>query len=586
MASTRVMFSAHPKAQYWHPTKNGDLTPDNVSTYSNKKIWFICYKCNHDFETVIQSITRQNVWCPYCSVPTKKLCENNEDGRCQTCFQKSFASHEKAQYWDKDKNKINTSNVIKNSHDTYWFNCDCGHSFEIVLKCITGQNIWCPYCAIPSKKLCENNEDGHCQTCFQKSFACHEKVKYWDRNKNNEHPSYVFKKSAKKCWFNCDCGHSFDISLHNLCCQGSWCQYCSNQILCENNEDGHCQTCFQKSFASHDIAKYWDKDKNKIDSSAIFKISGKKYHFKCDCGHSVEKTLSSINKQSLGCPYCSVPTKKLCDNNEDGHCKICFQKSFASHTMCKYWDMNKNKVHPSLICKGSEKTGWFKCKYGHLFEMRLYCITGQNTWCPYCINKTEQKLFDALSIYYPDLVQQFRVEWCKNKSYLPFDFVIESKKVIIELDGPQHFIQISNWQPPEEIHMNDMYKMKCANQNGYTIIRLLQEDVYYDTYDWLTELQSVIHSNHSQNIFLSKNGEYDGFIVQEEVQSDSDPDEEKLYTLSNVCAQHDISSSSYPTYFNMKLDELKILCKERNIKGFSKKKKDDLIKMLEENDKH
>jgi hypothetical protein len=44
-----------------------------------------------------------------------------------------------------------------------------------------------------------------------------------------------------------------------------------------------------------------------------------------------------------------------------------------------------------------------------------------NSWRPYCINKTEQKLFDNLQ-------KQYKVHWCKsdtpNKCY-PFDFVLE-----------------------------------------------------------------------------------------------------------------------------------------------------------------
>ena len=92
---------------------------------------------------------------------------------------------------------------------------------------------------------------------------------------------------------------------------------------------------------------------------------------------------------------------------------------------------------------------------------------------------------------------------------MPFDFVLEDKKIIIELDGPQHFKQISNWQSPQKTQQNDKYKMKCANNNGYSIIRLLQEDVFYDTYDWLKELINNIKSiNKTQNIFMCKNNEY------------------------------------------------------------------------------
>jgi len=41
--------------------------------------------------------------------------------------------------------------------------------------------------------------------------------------------------------------------------------------------------------------------------------------------------------------------------------------------------------------------------------------------------------------------------------------------------------------------------MKCANDNSYSVIRILQEDVFYDSYDWLSELnyniKNIIKNN-------------------------------------------------------------------------------------------
>jgi very-short-patch-repair endonuclease len=138
-----------------------------------------------------------------------------------------------------------------------------------------------------------------------------------------------------------------------------------------------------------------------------------------------------------------------------------------------------------------------------------------HSWCPYCVNKTEQKLYDALIKIYPSLQQQFKVDWCKKQTYLPFDFVIDKYNIIIELDGRQHFEQVSNWDNPIKTHKNDVYKMKCANQNKYSVIRLLQEDVFYDTYDWLSELKlsikKIISDETIQNVYMCKNNEYDIF---------------------------------------------------------------------------
>jgi very-short-patch-repair endonuclease len=104
-----------------------------------------------------------------------------------------------------------------------------------------------------------------------------------------------------------------------------------------------------------------------------------------------------------------------------------------------------------------------------------------------------------------------------NKKYLPFDFVIEERKVIIELDGPQHFKQIASWLSPEETFTIDLYKIECANINNFSIIRILQEDVLYDRYDWLNELtnniENITNDNRIQNIYMCKNNEYKNFDI-------------------------------------------------------------------------
>jgi very-short-patch-repair endonuclease len=140
-------------------------------------------------------------------------------------------------------------------------------------------------------------------------------------------------------------------------------------------------------------------------------------------------------------------------------------------------------------------------------------------WCPYCVNKTEGKLYEKLKILYPSIISQFKTEWCKNvnNNKLPFDFCIPELNIIIELDGAQHFKQVSNWKSPEQQFENDKYKQECANANHYSMIRLLQEDAWFDKYDWIKELCDAIEHIRSSggetvtNKYLCKNGEYDHY---------------------------------------------------------------------------
>lgn len=59
--------------------------------------------------------------------------------------------------------------------------------------------------------------------------------------------------------------------------------------------------------------------------------------------------------------------------------------------------------------------------------------------------------------------------------------------------------------------------MRCANENGFSIIRILQKDVYKNKYDWFKELSENIeiisNENRVQNIYMCKNNEYKDFDI-------------------------------------------------------------------------
>jgi very-short-patch-repair endonuclease len=187
----------------------------------------------------------------------------------------------------------------------------------------------------------------------------------------------------------------------------------------------------------------------------------------------------------------------------------------ASHEKSKFWS-KKNNFSPREIMKGSRKKVIFNCNNCNLdFETIPYSIIFLKSWCPHCVNKTELKLHKQLLSIYKNVISQFKQEWCKKSVSLPFDFCIPEYKIIIELDGPHHFKQISNWDSPNKQKENDKFKEECANNNGYSVIRLLQEDVMNDTYAWVKELCDTIEeiksSNEITNVYLSKNNEYENF---------------------------------------------------------------------------
>ena len=124
-------------------------------------------------------------------------------------------------------------------------------------------------------------------------------------------------------------------------------------------------------------------------------------------------------------------------------------------------------------------------------------------------------LFNYLKTIYSNIKSQYKFDWCKNpetNKYLPFDFVLLDEKIIIELDGIQHFKQVSNWLSLDIQHERDIYKMKCANKNGYSVIRIFQEDVYNNTILWKDLLLNHIIIN--KNIINRYN--FLSFFINEE----------------------------------------------------------------------
>jgi very-short-patch-repair endonuclease len=417
-------------------------------------------------------------------------------------FEKSFASCEKSKYWSSN-NELKPEQVYKVSAKKYYFDCDkCDHMFYMSLSHISGRNSWCPYCC--NKKLCGSKD---CIPCFEKSFASHEKSLFWS-DKNELKPEFVLKKGDKKIWFNCDkCNHDFETQIKAVTIRNHWCPYCVNQKLCDNND---CKKCFEKSFASHENAKFWSS-KNEISPRQIVQGSGKKCWFNCNkCCHEFIKDIHAITGSKNGwCAYCE--NKKMCDNDD---CKECFNKSFASHEKVKFWSI-KNTKNPRHLFQGDSDKYLFNCNKCNLdFESVLYNVKS-GYWCPFCVNKTETKFYKILKELFPSIIYQFKVEWCKNKMHLPFDFCIPEYKIIIELDGPQHFTQIMEWKTPEEQFKRDKYKEQCANENNYSVIRIIQSDVFNDTYNWLKELCETIeelkNGDEIANIYLCKNKEYDLF---------------------------------------------------------------------------
>ncbi len=501
-------------------------TPELVSFSTNKKYWFKCFNedCGHVFDIPINDITRDDgkaYWCRFCNF--KKLCD---DPKCERCFNHSLASLDRVvKAWinnnpDKpdnpavncridDKTKKQTiltpRKVAIKANFPVTLRCDnCFHIFDKLASDLH-KGSWCGYCH-GSLKLCDTKDN--CWICTKRSFST-----FTDKDKVNAYvlgpknynilPTQIYLNSHELFWFKCynvNCGKEFQMTPNKIVQLNSWCPCCDGNSFCDDN---NCIPCYYKSFASfieQNEDGTWNNDKvgswciienGDITPRKIFKCSGDKYNFVCyKCCHIFDKIISNITVHKEWCPYCCIPVNRLCDEKS---CKMCFNNSFASSEKSIYFSQN-NSVTPRSISRGSNIKINMNCdKCQREFTSRPHNIS-RGTWCPFCTNKTEDKLLYFLDLKYDNVKFQVKFDWCinfdtnKNRIY---DFVINDK-IILELDGQQHFEQVSNWKSPIEQNKIDRFKIDCALDNNYSIIHIYQPDVWNNKNDWDNKLISTI----------------------------------------------------------------------------------------------
>jgi very-short-patch-repair endonuclease len=447
-----------------------------------------------------------------CDATTKRLCTLND---CQSCYERSFASCDKAAFLlyqvDQPDEPVDPRYILKQTHKIYAFTCtDCNHIFHAAPHDINGKaKMWCNFCG--KKKLCDADD---CTWCYEKSFASHALAKFWHPTKNESiTPRMVRKKTKEIYHFQCThCFHEFQAALIDI---SGWksdihCQYCGpyiTRVLCD---DDSCSICFQKSFASHPKAFCFLSDRNKKTARQIPLSSSTNAWFQCDtCQHIFNSRISHVASRHF-CPYCAQ--LKMCESDVD--CANCFSKSLASHPRGKHVILEK---HPGIDTKriflgSSSQKIWFQCdKCSFEFDMMPACIK-RGQFCPLCTKKTEKKLFDWLTFCGYKFHREKKYTWCVNPETsrkLPFDFVFEDLKCILELDGDQHFSQVSYWKDYQLTQSIDFHKMKCCLEQGYTMIRILQDDVYYDKRDWETDLLKYIQAYKKPTcVFLGDSEKY------------------------------------------------------------------------------
>ena len=465
--STTLAEAAPLLAEEWHPKKNGQLTPKDITKGSHQKVWWLG-KCGHEWDASVRERVR-GYGCPICA--GKRVLAGYND--LATMFP------EIANQWHPTKNgELTSDQVVAKSHKKIWWICDKGHEWESPIDNRT-RGRGCPVCT--GKRVVSGFND----------FASHYSflTSEWNYERNGDlYPTDVTSKSKRKVWWRCSlCGHEWEAGIYSRVA-GNGCPKCARRLQSSFPEqalffyikqyfhdavNGYRDEAFDRSteldiyIPSRKIGieydgKHWHNSKetrtreiNKYkkcgelgislirvrESSSLldYEICDELINAKNDLGETICDVLSSVginintdkidveqDRYSIYAGY----VNQLKSNN----LKVAFPE------IAKEWHPTKNHgLVPEMFTPRNDAKVWWKCPKGHEYMSTIAHRTeGSN--CPYCSNRKLLRGFNdfATTNDNPLLMEEWDYEENEKRGIFPDSFTKGSKKKVCWMCAKGH----------------------------------------------------------------------------------------------------------------------------------------------------
>ena len=352
-------------AEMWAYDLNGDMTPDNVSGYSEQEAWFRCSdNPKHLFKKRIGKMTSDrdghNIGCKYCGPNAKEAFPGETD-----FFTKV---PEAADLWDFDQNDslgLDAKKLLPYSSKKAHFVCNNGHD--------------------EFRKISDFTKAPQCQTCLKLLLIGAPQTHLFLNQKYNttENIRDYINTDRRMIELACpNCKYTWSWRA-DLWWKRQYCPHCGY--------DGTKGSCEKNSFvkklhhivtlrdANPEMAAVWDYEKNGDATPDNTRgQTNKKYFFKCDNGHAFNIVLQDLydkDRNPLGCPFCNGAKKRLLKGTTDLVSQI--------PEILNFWDFDNNDVPPTDLTKSSRYEANFKCNKGHSFKRKV-CQFTVTPICPEC----------------------------------------------------------------------------------------------------------------------------------------------------------------------------------------------------------
>jgi hypothetical protein len=131
------LASVRPEiASLWHPTKNGELSPSDITQFSNQRVWWLC-ELGHDWKKDVNGRS-QGRGCPFCAYK-----------KCWSGFNDMATTHPHLlDEWDFGKNELDPTKIIAGGKHLAFWTCDKHGSYKATtLNRAFGLESGCPNCS-------------------------------------------------------------------------------------------------------------------------------------------------------------------------------------------------------------------------------------------------------------------------------------------------------------------------------------------------------------------------------------------------------------------------------------------------------
>ncbi len=401
----------HPEfAAEWHPYRNNDLQPSNISVFSNRRVWWICSFCGYEWQTTVNHRS-QGEGCPNCSKAQTSFAEQalffyiskvfpDALHRYKLTYEfdvyipsKKIALEYDGYFYHRGEDKLENDNKkdrfcnenkitlfrfrsprLPNTESAIIISCADRKLQSAILEFFNILN-----CSdVPTLDI--DGDTIKIQEQFRQQYINNSlAIKYpsllheWHPWKNGKlKPSAVSYSSSLKCWWLCRvCNYEWQDTPNHRTGRGSGCPFCASKVVIAGIND---------LLTTHPhIAEEWHHEKNgDLLATQVSSKSNKRVWWKCiDYGHEWQAVISERTRSghSTNCPYCG--NKKVLPGFND--------LATISPELLKEWHFQKNALLPTQLTAGSHKKVWWKCKYGHEWEAAVY--SRKKCGCPICAGK-------------------------------------------------------------------------------------------------------------------------------------------------------------------------------------------------------